>query len=88
MSSMMRMTRSGAALAWQRCHTPSAFSAVTEPMSSAVVRLSAGRGRPVMSAVGTPAPASAMAAVRPAGPPPTTTASSMGRPAIIRGLPH
>src|SRR3954464_1843991 len=76
-ASTMRMIRSGAACARQRSQTPRVSSAVTEPASSAVVRLSSARMRPATSTVSTPAPASAMAAVRPAGPPPTTTTSAV-----------
>ena len=59
----------------QRSQTPSVLSAVTEPVQSAAVRLS-GAGGLATSAVATPAPASAIAAVRPAGPPPTTATSA------------
>ena len=75
---MMRMAVSGAACVAHRGHTPSASSAATELDSSAVVRLSAG-GAFEISAVSTPAEASAIAAVRPAGPPPTTATSTFLR---------
>ena len=47
-------------------------SAVTEPVSSAVVRWSGAAAALPTSTVSTPADASAIAAVRPAGPPPIT----------------
>src|SRR5262245_38010015 len=70
----MRMTRSAAAWARQRSHTPSVSSAVIAPRCRAVVRLS-GRPLAATSVVATPAAAIATAAVSPAGPPPTTTTS-------------
>ena len=70
----MRMILSGAACARHSGHTPRVSSAVTEPANSAVVRLSGRAGRFPTSTVARPAPASATAAVRPAGPPPTTIA--------------
>ena len=53
--------------------TKALTSAVTELASSAVVRLSVRSGLPPTTTVGTPATASAMAAVSPAGPRPATT---------------
>src|ERR1051325_6124530 len=73
-SSIMRMAVSGAACTAHSGQTPSVLSAATEPESSAVVRLSGG-GALAISAVSTLAEASAMAVVRPAGPPPTTATS-------------
>ncbi len=72
----MRITRSGAACAAHSSHTPRVASAVTEPPSRAVVRLSGAAGRFPTSTVARPPPASAIAAVRPAGPPPTTMAEA------------
>ena len=73
----MRITRIGAACATHSGHTPSVSSAVTEPANSAVVRLSGRAGRLPTSTVASPAPASVIAAVRPAGPPPTTIAEAL-----------
>ena len=73
-SSTMRMTRSGAASSRQAGHTPRASSAATEGDIRAVVRLSIRSGRRATSTVGTPPCANASAAMRPAGPPPTTAA--------------
>ncbi len=70
----MRITRIGAACAWHNSHTPRVRSAVTEPPSRAVVRLSGLAGRFPTSTVVMPPEASVIAAVRPAGPPPTTMA--------------
>ncbi len=75
-SSMMRMTRNGAASSRQRCQTPSASSAVTDVASNAVVRLSGAPAGQATSAVSTPALANAIAAMSPTGPPPTTTTST------------
>ena len=77
-----------AARSWSRHsgQTSSASSAATEPDSSAVVRLSA-RRRFAISAVSTPAAASAIAAVSPAGPPPTTATSTLcASPSIVSYL--
>ena len=74
-SSTMRIFSSGAACGRQACQTPSVSSAVTEPDRSAVVRLSGTAGGAI-SNVSTPAAASAIAATRPAGPPPTTATSA------------
>src|SRR6516162_5517360 len=70
---MMRITRNGAACSRQRDQTPSASSALTDPSSKALVRASDAVGNLATSAVSTPADASAIAAVRPAGPAPTIT---------------
>jgi hypothetical protein len=75
-SSMMRMTRIGAACAQQCDQTPSVSSAVTELPRSAVVRLSGGPVGRAISAVSMPALASAIAAVSPTGPPPTIITST------------
>ena len=76
-SSTMRITRSGAACSRQRAQTPSVSSAVTEPASSAVVRLSAAARGWRSARSRRRRRASAIAAVRPAGPPPTTTTSAV-----------
>src|SRR5262249_53146460 len=68
---MMRITRNGAACSRQRDQTPRASSALTDPSSKALVRASDAVGSLATSAVATPADASAIAAVRPAGPAPT-----------------
>ena len=73
---MMRMTRKAAASSRQRCQTPSVSSAVTELASSAVVRLSGVAAGLATSAVSMPAPANAIAAVSPTGPPPTIATST------------
>ena len=73
---MMRITRNGAARAWQKRQTPSVSSALTEPWSRALVRRSEAAGL-ATSVVSIPADASAIAAVRPAGPPPTITTSAV-----------
>ena len=62
----MRIVRNGAALGAQAGQTPSVSKAVTEPASSAVVRLSGRAGRLPTRTVATSAPARAMAAVNPA----------------------
>ena len=81
-ASTIRITRSGAACAAQPAQTPSVSSAVTEPASSAVVRWSAA-GRRAISAVSIPASANAIAAVSPAGPPPTIATSTVNGFAMI-----
>ena len=68
----MRIARIGAACAAHSGQTPSVSRAVMEPANNAVVRLSGRAGRFPTSTVASPAPASVIAAVRPAGPPPTT----------------
>src|SRR5262245_26429849 len=76
-SSTMRMILSAAAWGAQRFQTPSTSSAVTEPASRAVVRLSGVFDDFPARAVGMPPVASAIAAVRPAGPRPTTTTGTL-----------
>ena len=66
MSSTIRITRSGAACSQQSRQTPSVSSALTDPASKALVRTSDAVGDLAISAVSTPADASAIAAVRPA----------------------
>ena len=73
----MRITRIGAACGMQNCQTPNVSSAVTEPANKAVVRLSGRAVRLPTSTVARPAPAKVTAAVRPAGPPPTTIAEGL-----------
>ena len=74
-SSMMRMTASGAASAARAGQTPSACRKRTDPSRSAMVRPSSrGSGRPTR-AVAKPSRAKASAAARPAAPAPTTAMS-------------
>src|SRR5262245_44159069 len=80
----MRIVRSGAVLSAHEGQTPSVSSAATEPASKAVVRLSALAGRRPTSVVSTPPSASEIAAVRPAGPPPTTMAARLS--AFLSGI--
>src|SRR5215831_12491278 len=76
---MIRITRSGAACSRQSRQTPRASSALTDPSSKALVRTSDAVGALATSAVSTPADASAIAAVRPAGPAPTIATSAVKR---------
>src|SRR4029079_10190756 len=86
-SSTIRMVRSVAAWSAHIDQTPSESSAATEPASRAVVRLSAFAGRSPPTTVSTPPSAKEIAAVRPAGPPPTTMAAGLSaRLCGIQGL--
>jgi len=75
-SSISRIAVSGAESVLASAQTPSASIAATDADQSAVVRLSGG-GRFAISAVAMPADANAIAAVSPAGPPPTTATSTL-----------
>ena len=77
----------GAACAAHRSQTPSVSSAVTEPPSRAVVRLSGFSGRLPASAVAMPPEASVIAAVSPAGPPPTTIAKGLSPLSYLSVMP-
>jgi len=67
---------SGAACASQSRHTPKVAKAVTEPATRKLVRLSGRWGRLPIRTVAIPPAASVIAAVKPAGPPPTTMAEA------------
>src|SRR5262245_47829889 len=78
------MAFSGAEEALQCCQTPNVSNALTEPERRAEVRLSGFCWLLAITAVAMPAVASAMAAVIPAGPAPTTTTSNEGNDVAIR----
>src|SRR5450759_3691571 len=73
----MRLTLSGASCASQSSHTPRVDKAVTDPATRKVVRLSGRSERFPTSTVVSPPKLSVIAAVRPAGPPPTTIAAGL-----------